>query len=141
MASRSRLSDDAFDWIQDTTTGREAATPNPPPEVDTPAAEPNIEETREGHETDTIDAQLDVEREGERSIFVKYRKDNGDIVSIREVLPNRGSTRVPWASIPDDMAVHEFALVGELLDKRIIEIHHQCHVTTSGSRPQLTRKT
>jgi hypothetical protein len=82
-----------------------------------------------------------VQSQGERSILVKYRKDNGAIMSIREALPNRQLTELSWSSIPDDMEAAEFILVGELLDKRIIEIHHQYKVTKSGSSAQLTRKT
>jgi hypothetical protein len=39
------------------------------------------------------------------------------------------------------MAAAKFVLVGDLLDKRIIEIHHQYKVTRAGRRTQLTPKT
>ncbi|MDH3599811.1 MAG: hypothetical protein OEU26_09270 [Candidatus Tectomicrobia bacterium] len=142
MAERSRLGPGMFDWADENREGgQEEATPATPSEADAATEGPTVEAAREGNETAPSEARPGAQRQGERSVFVKYRKDNGDIVSVGEALPNRESSGVPWPSIPDDMAVHEFTLEGELLDKQIVEIHHQCQVTTFGSRPQLTRKT
>jgi hypothetical protein len=142
MAEKSRLREDAFDWIQDTTKGQEESTlASSPIEEDPQVEAPEAEAAGVGNATATIADQTGVQSEGERSIFVKYRKDNGAIMSIREALPNRQLTGLSRASIPDDMAVAKFVLVGDLLDKRIIEIHHQYKVTKSGRRTQLTPKT
>lgn len=142
MTEKSRLREDAFDWIQDTTKGQEETPSASRPEEEATQAEaPEAETAGVGQTTESIADQTGAQRRGERSIFVKYRKDNGAIMSIRELLPNRQLTGLPWSSIPDDMEAAKFVLVGQLLDKRIIEIHHQYQVTKSGSSLQLTRKT
>ena len=142
MAEKSRLRKDAFDWIQDTAKGQEERTPAASSiEESTQAEAPKVEAAGGGHTTETLAEQTGVQSQRKRSIFVKYRNDNGAVMSIRETLPNRQLTGLLWSSVPNDMEVAEFVLVGELLDKRIIEIHHQYKVTKSGSRTQLTPKT
>jgi len=142
MVERRRLREDAFAWVRDTTRGQAKSPPAPGPVAAEPlSAETTVEASAVEDATAGSEDQSGVAHPGERSIFVKYRKDTGDIVAIREVLPTRQLTSLPWASIPDDMAVAAFVLGGDLLDKRIIEIHHQYKVTRAGSSTQLTAKT
>ena len=109
MVERSRLREEAFAWVRDTTKGQEESTPAPGPVADEPPTDETTLEASAAEEATAVgDDQSGVEHPGERSIFVKYRKDTGDIVAIREVLPTRQLTGLPWSSIPDDMEVTVF---------------------------------
>ena len=68
--------------------------------------------------TSLPDEQRASRKTGQRTIFIKYQKSDGQIMAIQEILLDREKfSGSPWLDIPDDMEVKEFLLTAELVDK------------------------
>jgi hypothetical protein len=136
MAKKKRLKGDPFGWVEGTTqsSGPSAADEQTPPP-----------KSRKRRGTATSEAaassQAAVSRETERTIYVKYKKDTGEIIAIQELMnrPKEIKT-LPWLEIPEDMDARPFDLTGELLDKPIIDIHNNYRVSKSGASVRLVPK-
>lgn len=133
MSKKRPRSKDPHSWIKDTT--KNAAGPGPsgkpeaPSAADETPAEPAEEETAAP------------EAEPQRFVTVEYYKNDGRIFSTQEVLREaQADAGEAPASVSEDRAAASIGLTGELLDKKLADIHENYKVVISKKKPTLVPK-
>jgi len=122
MAKKSRLKDDAFSWVQDTSKKAEPQSP-----VERVPAEPEK-------------PAIAVTENAPRSLLVKYDKSSGHILALQEIKTGGNAATVSWPEVTAGQAVIALDLSGDLTEKELVEIHKNCRIELSGKKPRLVFK-
>lgn len=122
MSKKSRLHKDAFDWVKHTSAEKDTAS-----DTETPA-EP----------MDTAPEKSPRPNSGslpDRRVYVKYRLDDGSIISIVEA----STDRHPFVRVGSDEAVFSCRLSGDSETQSLVTIHRAHRVKTTGRTPSLMK--
>jgi hypothetical protein len=140
MAKKPRLKGSAFDWVEKTAGKKETSENGQPTQEEAQQrATGKSAEKKKGARTKTPKAAASEKKT--REIFVKYRKDDGQIVAMREILHQPEKTAgPPWPDIPDDMEAGRLDLTDDLAEKKLIDLHTNYRVTKSGVSIRLILK-
>jgi hypothetical protein len=120
MAKKSRLKEDAFSWVQDTTQSVEK--PKPPAKPKPAMAEKPARRVFPSGQ--------------QRSILVKYNRIGGQITGILE-RKGEEAIDVAWSDVAANQTVSQFTLTGELESVEVFRIHKEFRVDTSTQQPSL----
>lgn len=141
MVKKPRLKRSAFDWAEKTTDKKETSVtqqknPNESKQKATGiATEKEIAATNTNRQTASIGIK-------KRMVFVQYRTDDGQIVALQEILHQPEKSAKPlWLEIPNDNEARRIGLTGDLVDKKLLEIHQNYKVKKSGRSVKLVPKT
>lgn len=137
MAKKKRLKGDPFDWVESTTksSGRPTA------EDQKPRPKGGTRSSGTTTSMAATSTEASASRRTERTIYIKYRKDSGEIIGIQEPMNRPEETKaLPWSEIPEDMDAGAFDLTEELVGKPIIDIHKNYRVSKSGDTVRLVPK-
>jgi hypothetical protein len=122
MAKKKRLSDDAFSWVQNTETANKSKSAKRTP------AQP-------------IKSRSAAKSGSKRIILVEYDQNDGAIVATHEILSTSEEVaNDPGGGVSEGETTARVALIGELLDKQLIDIHRNYKVVISRKKPKLVPK-
>jgi len=124
MAQKSRLREDAFAWVRDTSQPEEKPKSPARPkavvaEKTKPPARPNVVVAAKPRS-----AALPA---GPRSILVRYEKNSGRIVGILEK-KSGSDIDISWSAVVATHDVHAFALADDLASMELFDIHEKYEV-------------
>jgi hypothetical protein len=128
MTKKSRVKNDAFDWV-DNAKEKEQAVEQPMPTRTERTASSKAVKT----ESDSAKTKYEATTNDQRIIALIYKNETGDIMVSQELMFDKeGKGNISWSAIANDMTVKIFKLTGKLTDKKILEIHRNYKVTESG---------
>ncbi|NIV03800.1 hypothetical protein GWN26_07505 [Candidatus Saccharibacteria bacterium] len=128
---KKRLSKDAFDWVEDTSGKEEEASAKAGEKAEK-------SQQRKSKPAKTEKTAAESEAGQQKTLFVKYLKEDGSIVATQEVQTTKDKSGIqPWSEIPENMAVTAISLTGQFAGKTLLEIHTQYRVEVSGKKPKL----
>ena len=132
MSKKKPRSKDPHSWIKDTT--KKAAGPKQAKKPEPPVA---ADETPAGPGEETAASK----RTPQQFVIVRYDKNDGHILATHRAYPGaqRSTIQAP-ADVSEDRATAIIALTGELLDKKLIDIHENYKVVISKKKPTLVPK-
>lgn len=149
MGKKPRLSEEAFDWVKDTSAQGEgeSASEEETPREQAPGADPaaaslSSEAKRTPpKQTSRTKKTAPAHEASGRSVYVKYRPDDGTIVSMVEVTSESyAADQHPFVRVRDGEDVFLYTLPKRLADKSLAVIHNTCRVKTTGKESSLVLK-
>jgi hypothetical protein len=128
MTKKSRVKNDAFDWVDN---AKEKAQAVEQPETTRTEQASSSKAVKTG--SDSAKTISEATTNDQRIIALIYKNETGDIMVSQELMFDKeGKGNISWSAISNDMTVKIFKLTGKLTDKKILEIHRNYKVTESG---------
>ncbi|HEV2915037.1 MAG TPA: hypothetical protein VGX92_17300 [Pyrinomonadaceae bacterium] len=141
MSKKKPRSKDPHSWIRDTTKKAEEPEPARQAAKTKQAEKPVTTQAADETHAGPGEAAADSAPAPKRFIAIQYDKKDGRIFATHEVISEsqESATEAP-AIASEDTASARIALTGELLDKKLIDIHENYKVVISKTKPTLVPK-